>query len=540
LGGTDWTLIPLERIERIEVVRGGRGSILYGDNASGGVVNIITKEGEKFNAEGKIAAGSYDTFKGQGAISGSWGDILYALSGSYLNSDGYRDNSQTEAKDVGMNLAYYVKDAFRLHFSSSYHEDKTGLPGSLKESDLTQGISKTTSLYPMDFADVEDYYFKGGPELFFMNESILKMDLSYRKRNSVSFASFTDGSFEGDTEIETIAVSPQIVMKEKISGFDNSLIIGFDYSDTCERIENESVFFGFPSSTVYKLSKKGYGYYFHDEFGITDNLAVSGGYRYEQGKFTFTPSTPDHVTLDENLYTAGVNYGYRDRSSFYFNFARSFRFPVFDEMFSFFTNTLDTTIRPQTSDGYEIGLKHSFSETLGANINFFHSDTTDEIFYNSVSFANENLDGRNRRRGVEIAMTKTFESIALHGNYTYMDATIESGQYAGNKFPNIPEHNAAFDAQFTFGTGLVLGISGVYVGERPFVSDFTNAHSNQDAYFVANAKLTYQWQQFTMYADFNNITDTDYSEYGGIDWTGEKGFYPSPRFNFLFGVRAYY
>lgn len=51
LSGTDWTLIPLDRIERIEVIRGGRGSVLYGDNAAGGVVNIITKEGRDFKAK---------------------------------------------------------------------------------------------------------------------------------------------------------------------------------------------------------------------------------------------------------------------------------------------------------------------------------------------------------------------------------------------------------------------------------------------------------------------------------------------------------
>ena len=47
LSGTDWTLIPLDRVERIEVVRGGSSSIFYGDNASGGVINIITKKGDK-------------------------------------------------------------------------------------------------------------------------------------------------------------------------------------------------------------------------------------------------------------------------------------------------------------------------------------------------------------------------------------------------------------------------------------------------------------------------------------------------------------
>src|SRR5512143_3858269 len=62
LSGTDWTLIPLDRVKRIEIIRGARGSVLYGDNASGGVINIITKEGELLKAGVDLLSGSYNTF----------------------------------------------------------------------------------------------------------------------------------------------------------------------------------------------------------------------------------------------------------------------------------------------------------------------------------------------------------------------------------------------------------------------------------------------------------------------------------------------
>ena len=107
LSGSDWSLIPLDRVKKIEIIRGGRGSVLYGDNAAGGVINIITKEGETFNTGAEINGGSYDTFKGSAYVSGTKNKLSYALSGTYLTSDGYRDNSDTEAKDVGINLGYY-------------------------------------------------------------------------------------------------------------------------------------------------------------------------------------------------------------------------------------------------------------------------------------------------------------------------------------------------------------------------------------------------------------------------------------------------
>ena len=145
LSGVDWTEIPLERVERIEIIRGGRGSVLYGDNASGGVINIITKEGYlPKKATGELAAGSYGTFKANASVDAKYDDLSVSLMGKYLTSDGYRDNSNTEAKDAGFNATYHVRDFLRIDFSSGYHKDNTGLPGALKESDFAAGASKIT------------------------------------------------------------------------------------------------------------------------------------------------------------------------------------------------------------------------------------------------------------------------------------------------------------------------------------------------------------------------------------------------------------
>lgn len=365
-------------------------------------------------------------------------NLSYNFSGSYYISDGYRDNSNTEAKDIGANLDYFVSNTLKLNFSGGYHKDSTGLPGAIKTSEFTAGASRTDSLHPDDFADVEDYYFQGRPEIYFLNNSLFKIDISFRKRNSLAYASFGAGSFEGDTEIKTLAVSPQIIIKEDIGRMNNSLIFGFDYYDSEEDITNTSIFFGALTKGVYQLEKKNYGYYIHDEINLSDNLIVSGGYRYDRAKWEFRPSTPDHTTMDKDLYTAGINYKYHNKSYLYFSFSRSFRYPVLDEIYSFFTNTIDLGLIPQTSDNYESGIRHFFSESLSANINFYRIETENEIIYNPASFMNENLDGKTRRDGIEVSITKSFKNITLNGCYTYTDATIRGGQYAGKDVPNTP------------------------------------------------------------------------------------------------------
>jgi len=139
LSGTDWTIIPLDRVNRIEIIRGGRSSILYGDNASGGVINIITREGEALKMGADVNAGSYNTYAGNAHVSGSKGGFAYSLSGNTLNSEGYRDNSDTDAIAFGTHLRYYSGEALRLHLSAGYNEDQTRLPGALKLSDFALG-----------------------------------------------------------------------------------------------------------------------------------------------------------------------------------------------------------------------------------------------------------------------------------------------------------------------------------------------------------------------------------------------------------------
>ncbi|MGD2270931.1 MAG: TonB-dependent receptor [Desulfobacterales bacterium] len=542
LSGTDWALIPLDRVERIEIIRGGRGGVLYGDNASGGVINIITKKGERFETGGTLAGGSYETTSANAYISGTQKDLSFALSGSYYDSDGYRDNSDSEAKDFGLNLGYFFGDFAKLSFSSSYHEDETGIPGALKDSELAAGLSRTDTTHPDDFSDVDDYYLKLLPEIYFLDDSLFQLDLSLRERDSSFFSSFTGGTFEGDTEIETVIISPQFIFKEPVLGFTNNLTFGFDYLKSEEDILNTTFFLGFPTTNEFSLEKENQGFYIHDEFYPLDKLALSAGYRHDEVEYRFDPSTPDKADFDENLITAGVNYNYHDESYLYVSFSESFRYPVLDEAFDFFTNTIDTTLIPQTSDDYEIGVRHHFTNSLWINLNLFRIDTEDEIFFNPTKGffgANDNLDGKTRREGVELTVGKTFKNVTLNGTYTYTNSEIKSGQFSGNEVPNVPEHKATLDAAYSPLEGLTVALNGIYVGQRLFESDFANAFPEQDHHIVLNAKFKYKWQKYTAFLDINNILDEEYSEFGVLSSPPvEPAFYPSPEINFLVGVSA--
>jgi iron complex outermembrane recepter protein len=541
LSGTDWILIPLERVEKIEIIRGGRGSVLFGDNACGGVINIITQKGGDFNSGAEIAAGSYQTYRGRGYVSGAKNNLSYAFTGSYGASDGYRDNSDSEVRDFGLNLSYSASDSFELPIGGGYHKDRTHLPGAIKESDFLTGASRTDTLNPYDFADTEDYYISAAPAVSFLDDDLFKVDLSFRERDFSSFASFAAGTFKGDTEIETLSVSPQVVLKNNVAGLGNTLTFGMDFISSDEDIVNASVFFGFASEGEFSLEKENYGYFIYNELDLSEALSFSAGFRHDRAEFSFSPSTPESRKMDENLFTAGLNWRFLPLSQAFISFSRSFRYPLLDEIFNFMTNTIDTNLTAQTSDDVEVGIRHGFNSKWSGTLTLFRIDTEDEIFYNPETFANENLDGNTIRDGIEASLTRTFERLELTGSYTFTLAEIEDDPFDGSSVPGVSKHKATLDARFLLGRGFTLSANSSYIGERYFESDFANTYGYQDDYILTNARLSYEKKRLSAYVQANNLTDEKYSEYGVLGgWPVERAYYPSPEINFLAGVSISY
>lgn len=537
LSGIDWTLIPKNRIERIEIIHGGRGSVLYGDNASGGVINIITKKGDELLFSGGLVGGSYDTLMSRLAVSGSTENLSYALSTNYRTSDGYRDNSGTDAKDIGLNLDYFLSDRFNVALTSGYHEDDTEVPGSLLLSELADGVSRTASTTPEDFSDTKDYHLQIVPQVFFTETSYFKLETSARRKENTSFFSYVGGTFDADTEIDTVAVSPQIAINEDIWGYTSKIVTGFDYRKSEEDIGNESVFFGVPSVASFELSKEDLGFYGNAEASLNDEIAISGGYRHDTAKFkSFSDGVSGRVTMDEDIYNGGLTYKFSDTGSAYISYARSFRYPVLDEMFSFFTNSFDTFLEPQTTDEFEIGTRIQFGPGINVSVNLFRSETEQEIFFNPLSFANENLDGDTVRQGVELKLSKQFSRVLVNGSYTFRDTEIDGGIYDGNEIPNVPRHQFTVGAEADIVTNVRFNIDGSYIGERPFISDFANAYEDQDSYFYVTAKLAYMFKKGSAYLTVNNLFDEEYYQHGGINFLGEPGIQPAPGVNFLVGV----
>jgi iron complex outermembrane receptor protein len=287
LSGPDWNLIPLERIERIEVIRGGRGNVLYGDNATAGVINIITKEGRAAEATATTKYGSYDTVKANASVSAAHDTVAYDITAGYYNSDGYRDNSESDAKDIGGNLKLDPTDSLRLHLSGGYHYDDTRNPGALLQSDLDAGAEPTDTVKPDDFSEYEDYYAKAGLEIDMLSNDMFKMESSYRKRDGTLYGTYIGGWFDANTDSVIWTVSPQLIFRGDFDGISNHVTIGTDFTQAEQDFDNKSEFYGTPSQTVTSMEKENIAFYIHDRLGVGDKLYLSGGYRNDRATYQY-------------------------------------------------------------------------------------------------------------------------------------------------------------------------------------------------------------------------------------------------------------
>ncbi len=539
LSGVDWTQIPLAQVKRIEIVRGGRGGVLFGDNASAGVINIITDGFDKNRGSVSLRGGSYSALALEGDYSGASDTLAYTFSGDIYNSDGYRDNSGTRGRNAGGSLDFSPNSRFRLNLSSGFHHDETGMPGALTETDLESGIPRSGTVYPDDRIRVNDYYFQARPRLLFLEESFFEADISFRKRDNVFYSSSYWGYFQGDTGLATLALSPRLVIAEQLGTMNNRLVAGIDLARSDEDILNTT---SYSPQASFALERNNLGGYVYDEFFITEKLALSGGFRHDRLEYGFGPGLQDRPRFSENLSTAGISWQFRTGGNLFFEYGSGVRYPLLDEMFDFYSNSVNAGLEPQNSGSFQAGIKLFHPNTFFLNSAVYAIRTENELYFNPRGGpwgfgANENFTGTNRRKGLEIETGMQLGRLTLSGSYNLTDSEVTGGPYSGSEVPGVPNQGFAVKGIYFFNNEFDLTLEGTYTGGRHFESDWENAFPEQDDYFLLNSRLRFRVNRITLHLDLNNMLNQTFTQFGILGgYPTQRAYYPSPKFNARAGI----
>jgi iron complex outermembrane receptor protein len=127
-GGVNWDMVSPDDVERIEILR-GKGGLLYGQDASGGVILITTRSVRRFTGNVKAYGGNFGTRNASTSVNASIQNYTMGASGGYETTDGYKVNNDKERYKAGLKLGYSPGETKNIAFSADYLQDERGLSG---------------------------------------------------------------------------------------------------------------------------------------------------------------------------------------------------------------------------------------------------------------------------------------------------------------------------------------------------------------------------------------------------------------------------
>ncbi len=510
-GAFDLRLLPLDMVERVEILKGSQ-STLYGSDAIAGVINIITRKGgaKKIGVATGASYGSYNTFKGNAGVNGSTSKIDYNLLYSYTSTDGI-----SEAKDeTGTNN--FDKDGYNRHsFQTNIN---------IKATDkLSIAPYYRYSFYKGDFdADA----FTDGPNKFdyLLNNTgaIAKLQLpkgtltanygySFAKRNYES--EWGGYGFKGRFHSGELYINQALSKAVHFLGGVN--MQSYQLLDTSLKTKN-------PKTSIISPYAS---FLIQNETGL--NIEIGGRYNHHS-KFG------SYLT-----YSFNSSYNINDAVKLFANVSTGFKAPTVTELFGPFGANED--LKPEKSNNLEGGVQASLlDKRMLVTATAFKRDITDLITY--LAGRNVNVD-KQKDKGFEVEATvNPTDKWNIKLAYTYVDGNIaQSRDGKDTSFYNLirrPKHTVNAFVGYQLTKQLFVSVSAQSLSKRNDLffnpnPPYAVEQVSLKAYTLLNAYAEYKLlaNKLRLFVDAKNLTDEDYTEVYGYSTQGfniNGGF----RFNF--------
>ncbi len=535
-GFYDFGSLMVDNIERVEVVRNAQ-SALYGSEAMGGVINIITKKGAgKPRATLSAEGGTFNTYREFGSLVGKQGITNFTASVSRLDSDGQFTNDDYRNTTLSARLGFDITENASMTWNSRYIDSVKGLAINPNE------FWSMTNPPPIPFHRDENY---DRETTFFLNV----LDFGYKVSSLWDF--IIKGSFMDDEELVEDQYTQGV---DFIPGM--VPLMGMRLDTDSER---------------YTLGTH------HNLHLLDEMVTITGGFEYQEEeavfKGIFVPQIPplpptrvDRERINRAIYLqnrfdyegltfiAGVRYdedsifGNKTNpkfSAYYFfdktktrlntTWGTGFRAPTFQELFMpLFGNPL---LNPEESTGFEFGVDQRIWENrVFLEAAYFTTRYRDLIQSSLIGVSNI---GRARIWGIEGGgSVKPGKALEFKGNVTYLDTKDEETK---QELPRRPRYMWCLNVNYQWNQRLTLNLNVNFVGSVHSGFDAIAPHGRyllgripgyKKVDLAASYALVDKWgplKVLKLTGKIENLLDEQYQE--------AKGF-PAPGFNFLIGMRA--
>jgi vitamin B12 transporter len=484
-------LMNLE-IERVEVLRGAQ-SALWGSDAMGGVISIITKKGRgPLNGKVSLEGGSFDTHQESFNINGGSDTYHYALSGTQFDTDGIsiaNEDRGNPEKDGYNNATVNFKGGFQVSDNLSLSLVLRHLEADVETDGFTGGVGAVDA---DSNSETRQKFGKISANLAMLDGQWLhKFGISGNDTDNESFGAF---NFFSQGEKKKVEYQTDFLVDS------DSLDHRFTFA--AEREEEE-----FSSQSAFST--------------IDRDIDVSG-YVLEYG-----------VNFDDRLYATVA--GRRDINSLFEN-ANTYRLtlagwiadnvrghaskgtgiknPTLRELFgSTPTFTGNANLRPEENSTWDLGAEYHFESINGyVDLTYFHTDVDNLIVGSGMTSVNQPSDSR--IKGLELsAVLKPTKNLRFNASYTYTDT--DDGN--GNELVRRAKHIASINSSYLFPNGKTRLTGGVqYNGKQDdfeFDAFFNRTQVTLSDYTLVNLALSHEVSdQVEFFARVDNLFDEEYED----------------------------
>ncbi len=513
----DLANLTVDNIERIEIVRGPQ-STLYGSDAIGGVINIITKKGEgkpKFFISGE--GGTYTTFSEVAGLSGGTKLVNYSLGISRLDTKGFsaanKKYGNTE-KDGYENTSLSAKVGFApmecldIDFIVRYVDAETDL-------DAKGGIGGD-----------DPNYVSRSKQLFLRTQgSLLLFNGLWEQKLGFSLSNH-DRDYRDDKDAQHPDDSSRGSYNSKMWKVDwqhnlylhktNTLTIGVEYEEEKGKSEYSWESAWGPGEGIFPEKRAdNKGVYLQDEIKLWESLFIIMGGRVDDYS---------HFGSEITYRIAPAYLFKKTGTKIKATYGTGFKAPSLYQLYAPLYGNED--LEPEESEGWDVGIEqYLFKDRLTLGVTYFWNEIEGLIDWDPATMKYFNI-AKAKTEGVEIfASVRPIEDLTIGASYTYTDTEDKE---TGERLLRRPLHKGSLNLNYLFLEKGNVNVDIIYVGERDDWDPYPERGKAGD-YTLVNLAASYDiTKNIQVFSRIDNLFDQDYEEVKG---------YGTPKFSIFGGIK---